>query len=285
MTKSRNKDEFSFCDIRTLRWMHTVLGLVLIAGGALKLHAFATAYQEDDVEMLLDALFSEANLFAGFWLVMSRDPVRARPWAVAILAGFWAASLYHGLVGSCSSGRFGMVSVNPWVVMIFDLIALALLLKWRPPRGDRAEAHLTALGMIALVVVALIVAAAGSRKPPLVSASGVAFRRGRPMADVTLTFRRYSVQLEIRTDGHGAFQLPPIRPGRYTVSTPADPAAPGLESDASARKTVKDTGRPPRKAVSRATQPPKASEGRDDVESLSFEIDQCARDGLTIDFR
>lgn len=270
------------------RRIHAVVACVLFAGGALNLHALATGTQEDDARMLLGALFSEAEIFAGIWLAWGRDPVQARPWAISIFAGFWASSFYCALAGKCSCGRFGVVSVGPWMTMALDLAILGILLKWHPPRDDRSDSAVSAPSVASLALVALIVAAVSALRPPLVSASGVATWRDRPLADASLTFRRYSVQVEVRTDDRGQFRLPPIRAGRYTVSAPADLIASESKSGLPAGKIEEDARklrkRSPGKTASNKARGPKSSGRREVVADKSVEIGDCERNSLKVDF-
>lgn len=268
-------------EIQTLRWVHRGLGVVLLLDGCFGLLAVATSYQEDDLKALGMALLSECEFVAGMWLVAGREPRRTRPWIAAIFAGLWASSFYRGLTGHDSSARFASLLLGPWIVALFDLAALSFLLKWRPPRGETTSPP-TFVETAAIAATILGVGIAGIAAPSLITASGKATRRDRPLNDAVLTFRRYSVQFEVRTDGQGAFRLPLVRAGRYTVSTPAErrPVSETLED-----RKGKGARKADRKTTSKTFQYQHVLPQTDDIDSLSLDVFEGSTSKLKIDFQ
>jgi hypothetical protein len=215
--KSKNQG-LRFNETRTLRYIHFFLGLILVAAGTLRLYDFGFGTQEDDLSALLFGVLSEAELFAGIWLLWGGRPEQTRPWVIAVFAGFWVASAFHVLTGRCSCGCFGSTAVNPWFALVFNLAAIAILLKWQPSKSG--DGTMTASGAIGYALIALLVGIAGIGGQSLVAAAGTATRNGHPLEDSRLIFAGNGGNLEVTTDHVGVFHLPPARPGRYTVTAP-----------------------------------------------------------------
>lgn len=281
-----------FHEVRTLRWIQAVLGLVLVVAGALKFYAFVVADGGDDLATPWLALLSEAEFFAGIWLVSGRHAPRTRPWAIAIFAGLWVTSLCRVLTGRCSCGCFGDVAVSPWYVLVFDTIALAVLLKWQPPRDRPAEISPGALRKIGMALTTLVIVGDGFLQPDSVTAAGTARFRGKPLADTPLVFRGNSLEFRVRTDERGRFRLPPVRPGQYSVSMTRSPSPQEPEPHALGRN------HPFRGSVGRfqASSAGKRSRGSPEKSSdlareyanlniISFEIEDCSTSDIVLDFK
>src|SRR4051794_11365872 len=98
-------------------WLvRSVLGLVPIAAGSMKLYELAFEGGDGSLSILLLMIYAEAELLGGFWMLAGLAPARTRRWAFAAFTGLAAASLSQGLAGKCSCGCFGSLSVNPWSI-------------------------------------------------------------------------------------------------------------------------------------------------------------------------
>jgi hypothetical protein len=78
------------------------------------------------------AAIAECELFVGIWLLSNAWPKPTRAVAIACFGLFAAASLFEASVGEHSCRCFGELSINPWCTAIFDLVAVAAFLRWRP---------------------------------------------------------------------------------------------------------------------------------------------------------
>lgn len=221
------------------RYTTAALGLVLMAGGALTLYdSFATDPAENWGSLGL-MLLAEAEVFAGLWLAVERGSERARPWAVAVLLGLWAASLYQVLTGRCSCGRFGGLAVSPWITLLFDTAALAILLRWYRIEGQDDAMPSGAPQLTGLALAAVLAGFTGLGQPDRISASGTASQGRRPLDDATLNFIGPSAKFRVQTDHAGRFRLPPIQPGRYTVVlVKRSNGAPGPGKDKGGKKAM-----------------------------------------------
>jgi len=237
-------------------WLvHFVLGLVLIAAGALKLHEFAFESQDESAATLLLMVFAEIELVGGIWLAGCFDPGRTAWWAAAGFLGLACASFFEAMAGKCSCGCFGGVSINPWFVLLFDLAAAAALLASRPRGGPDAVFPSHPAQWLALGAIALTVAAAGWRQADLVTVEGQATVDGRPLDEAAITFTGGSGKIALRTDHDGGFRLPLVRPGLYAVSAPGramvlsteqpKPIDRGARSRKPARRPPSGTASPP----------------------------------------
>lgn len=269
--------------------MHAFLGAILFVGGLLKLYVFAVTGQEDDFATIFFAALSELEVFAGIWLMSGCRSEDTRPWVVVIFAGLWGSSLYHALAGDCSCGCFGLVAVNPWLVLIFDLIVVIVLLKWHSNSEKVDEGSVGSLKAFCMVLATMAIVVAGVKQQSLVTVSGTAFLQGRPLGDASLTFRRYSLALNVRTDKNGCFRLPPIRPGRYSISMATAPVPGNSSPNTSGHVTRKGSERPPQsshwKGSKKTSQHSETMDPSADVEFLSLDVNECPAENLRIEFK
>ncbi len=296
---SKHDDPFvtmatKFHQVRTLRYLQAFLGLVLIVAGILKFSDFATADQDEDSAALLFMLLAEVELLGGLWLVWGANVEQARPWAIAIFAGLWAASLYQILDGRCSCGCFGSLVVNPWFTLIFDLAAVILLLKWRP-ESDEAVIPFGSYEVLGLPLLALLFAIGGIWYQALVVVKGTANLHGSPLVETPLVFTGDSVKVQVNTNHEGYFQSVPLRPGRYAVSLPKGvsssnpspkPSNRNLESkSALGRSQQKASLVPARKKARRSHEGPgEPTSGAAESEVVLLEVDGCSANDLVIEF-
>jgi hypothetical protein len=276
------------------RYILAVLGLVLIGGGAITLYDSAIAVQEDDSTTLLFMLFSEVECFGGFWLLLGNHSEQTRHWVVAFFLGLSISSLYQVLTGRCSCGCFGSWPVNPWVSLIFALITVAVLLKWLPSQ-DRGVTSITLPRMLGLGLIALLTGLAGVCYQPLVVVAGTATLNGRPLAETTLVFAGNSVAVPVRTDHDGFFQLPPVRPGQYTVSISGSDSGAPPQPQPPERDPVKKKGpEKTRRQSSRASLKGNLKNGRgssqqpprpdDDTKIILLKISDCSEYHIQVNF-
>jgi hypothetical protein len=200
--------------------VHFVLGLILVVAGALKLYELTLEAQDESTPTLVLLVFAEVELLSGLWMAGWFDPHRTRWWAAAAFAGLALASLSLGLVGKCSCGCFGSLSINPWITLVFDLGAVAALLGSQPTGASEATFPIAPLHWMSLGAITLLVVAGGRRQADLVTVAGRVMADGRPLDEATLTVTGESGRLVLRTDHEGHFRLGPVRPGLYAVSAP-----------------------------------------------------------------
>ena len=297
MQKCKSKKRgLRFHEIRTLRYIQAFLGLVLIVAGTLKLYAFTFEYQEDDLATVLLAVLAEMETFGGLWLLWGNDPEQARPWVVAVFAGLWLSSLYQVLAGRCSCGCFGSMAVSPWFVLIFDTVALAVLLKWRSAEVEAATSF-TLLGIIGLTLTVMGVGVAGIGQQSSVVVAGTANWRGHPLDDTPLVIKGNSLELRVQTDDEGYFALPPLRPGQYTMSmTKTDPASqPNPDPPDRGLARDKGAGRPQRKSQRGPAEikglkkwqrkPSELAREYADKQIVSLDLDECSPNNIIIEFK
>ena len=115
-----------------LRLVHAVLGSVLAVAGTIKLYELAFESRGQGPTSWLLMVYSEAEFLRRPLDGRRVAPLRSHPWAVAAFAGFAASSSVQALAGKCSCGCLGSLSVSPWSVLIFDLAAVALLMRCHP---------------------------------------------------------------------------------------------------------------------------------------------------------
>lgn len=143
--------------------LRVILGLVLLAAAALKVHELATGPVAEtnwltSRWLLIGVVELEFLLVA--WLISG---AYARPlWSVtlAVFVIFAGVSLYKAVVGDPSCGCFGRISVNPWYTLIFDLCAISGLLVWRPTNRE-LNANRIRLAPVFLVAALVGIPAAG----------------------------------------------------------------------------------------------------------------------------
>jgi hypothetical protein len=201
-----------------LRLIHSILGLVLVVAGAIKLYELGFKAQDERTSTLLLMVLAEAELLGGLFMVVGFAPVRAHPWVVAVFAAYAATSLLQALSGKSSCGFFGSLSIGPWYALIFALAAGAALLAYGPPTDWRAVSYSRAGRLFGLGLVVLFTGFAGWQQAGLVTVTGTAMVGERPLEEATLIFHGEPDTLVLRTNKEGAFRLPLVRPGRYIVS-------------------------------------------------------------------
>jgi hypothetical protein len=204
--------------LRTLHAIHAVLGVFLIAGGVLKIAAAGIGAPGAGMGAFLSVLFSIAEILGGLWMVGGYDPERTRPWVIAAFVGLWAASAFQAVTGKCSCGCFGNLPVNPWLVALFDLAAVAVLLKWDSAGKGNADLLESPRRSLDLAAVACAMIVMASLTQPPLSAAGTATLAGRPLKNVELEVRSETFLSTIETDEEGNFSMPPMRPGMYAVT-------------------------------------------------------------------
>lgn len=112
-----------------------VLAAVLLAAAGLKAHQLSTSPVIGkgllNQRWFLAAL-TEFELVLGVWLLSGL--YRRLAWAVTVACflAFTAAAFQKGLAGESSCGCFGKLPVPPWVMLIVDVFAVAMLVYWRP---------------------------------------------------------------------------------------------------------------------------------------------------------
>jgi hypothetical protein len=255
-----------------------VLGLVLIAAGALKLYDLTFEAKDESTPTLLLMFFSEAELLGGLWMVGGFASERTYWWAVAGFAGLGASSLIQALDGKCSCGCFGGLSVNPWFALLFDLAAIAAMLGFRPPRDSEEEPLTQPLRFLGPVILALVVVAVGSRQADLVSLAGTAMADDRPLDQAILRFTGDSGIIDVRTDHDGLFRLPLVRPGFYAVSVPGRVVSPKPEPA--------DRGPGKKKGARRSEQKsPSPSQSGGSELIVWVELSKCSESRKIIEFK
>ncbi len=159
--------------------VRVALGLLLLAAAGMKVHELLT--YPTFGSGWLDARWAqiavvEFELFLGLWLLSGLFPRLLWSAAVACFSGFGLVALYRGITGEASCGCFGHVEVNPWWTLGLDTLAVAALLRYRPPaigasygeagspwrfliRAFRPAHHREIYGAAALVGLALLVGA------------------------------------------------------------------------------------------------------------------------------
>jgi hypothetical protein len=127
-----------------------VLGVLLLAAAALKLHGLAIdpaghggvfSAPEWQVGIV------EIEIFLGIWLLSGNRPIGSWLGAQLAFGCFAAASFYQGWVGQASCGCFGAVAVNPWLTFSLDVAMMTALALGRPdlqPLRESPRAILTA---------------------------------------------------------------------------------------------------------------------------------------------
>jgi hypothetical protein len=201
-----------------LRLVHAILGSILTVAGAIKLYELCFEGPDEGPTSWLLMVFAEAEFFGGLWMVGGIDPLRSHPWAVVAFAGFAASSFLQAFAGSCSCGCLGSLSVSPWYALVFDLAAVAVLLRCHPFVDPEAMSSEYPLRLIGLGLIPLIIVAGGWRQSGLVTVAGTAMVGDHPLEDATITFSGVSGGIILHTTKDGNFHLPCVRPGRYTVS-------------------------------------------------------------------
>jgi hypothetical protein len=118
------------------------LGLLLLVAAGLKTHGLLRNPFGDGSFLTsahVQVATIEIEVLLGLWLLTGRSHRWA--WAAAlVLFGVLAGvSLSLALAGQPACSCFGQLPVSPWVSFGIDVIAVAALLLWRPPRGQNIE--------------------------------------------------------------------------------------------------------------------------------------------------
>ena len=127
------------------------------------------------------------------------------------------AGLAQALAGRCSCGCFGSLSISPWFVLVFDLLAVAALLGSHSPRGSEAIPPTSSMPLLGQGMITLVVGIGGWGQADLVTVAGRATADGHPLQEITLTFTGNSGKILVCTDPEGRFRLSFVRPGQYSV--------------------------------------------------------------------
>jgi hypothetical protein len=110
-----------------------ILGLVLLTTAGLKVWGLGASPDPGWWTGWQVRLFIiEWEVVLGLWLMSGVRPVVGWLAAVVTFAGFAGLSGFLGLRGVLSCGCFGATQASPWWAFAVDVVALALLLQWRP---------------------------------------------------------------------------------------------------------------------------------------------------------
>ncbi len=116
-----------------------VLGFVLLLAAGLKGYQLATRPVLED-GLLQSRIFQgavvEIELFFGLWLLSGIVPALAWRCSVTYFTLLAGVALWNAATGGISCGCFGDIKVHPWWTFLFDVGAVASLLRWRPPRDE-----------------------------------------------------------------------------------------------------------------------------------------------------
>lgn len=121
-----------------------VLGLALIAAALLKGYGLSLGSFEAtaaNVPRYLQIAFVEVEFLLGAWLLSGYRQALASKTAVAVFVFFFGIAFDRTLGGNASCGCFGPVRIPPVFAVVFDLIAVAALVRWLPD-SDRPLALL-----------------------------------------------------------------------------------------------------------------------------------------------
>ena len=116
-------------------YVRTILAIILTLAGVLKGYQLATTPTLDHGLLSSRWFFLaviEFELFASCWLLSNLAPTVTRRVAIVGFSVFASVSLYKALTGAESCGCFGRISVNPWLTLGFDLLAVTALILARP---------------------------------------------------------------------------------------------------------------------------------------------------------
>ena len=225
------------------------IGLVLAVGGTMTLYDTWRSAQPADFAKLVVGLASIFETLGGLVLLLGKPSERAWSWSVSIVAGLWAASIVQICLGRCTSGRFGSMNFNPWIALMFDLLAMLILFRGGQAVGQPSEFSASRLRLGGQVATAILIAFSGIWYLPPIAVSGVATFKGQPLEVGHLIFNSDSSSLVIETDHDGRFRLPPIRPGTYRVMIGGRPALPTPTPDPGDPASWKDSSSVKRQAI------------------------------------
>jgi hypothetical protein len=266
--------------VEVLHAIQAVLGVFLIAAGSLKFGAAATG--GGGFLKALSMVFSLSEILGGLWLIAGYDPVRTRPWVVAVFVGLWATSAYQAMSGKCSCGCFGNLTVNPWLVTLFDLAAIVVLLKWDSDGSANADLLSSTRRMLDLGALAVAMILLGELTQPPLAVAGNASIGGRPLKNVSLEIRREKFLTTVQTDEDGRFRMPPVRPGMYAVTlfdrgTNQGTGGPGTPRLPSLRLPRKMTAKQ-KKSLAEARKEAEAASRDADAATIWLDLSTCSGD-------
>jgi hypothetical protein len=112
-----------------------ILGGVVIAAGALKGYQLVTdpgSPASQGLPASLAVVEIEVEFFLGLWLASGWRPGQSRKAALLLFAVFAAVALGKAVLGEATCGCFGRLEVRPGQILVFDLVALALLWASKP---------------------------------------------------------------------------------------------------------------------------------------------------------
>jgi len=147
--------------------VRTALGSLLVAAAFLKAHEYIVNSfgPPTTLEKVSETSIVEAELALGLWMLFGLSARLSRLLSIGCFACFAAVSVYKTVNGDSSCGCFGMLSLRPWQMLIFDTAAIAALLLCRPsspsarkgaPRGLRLLVFVTVLFWPAVTLAFLI---------------------------------------------------------------------------------------------------------------------------------
>jgi uncharacterized membrane protein YphA (DoxX/SURF4 family) len=145
-----------------MQWLMLRLVVAVIFLTAASLKAWQLATVPSLGEGLLNArwfniLVVELELFFGIWLIVGMLPKLTWLATIGCFSVFALVSLYKALSGETSCGCLGVVTVNPWNMMVFDLVIVGCLLAFRV-RGDWKLPPLDRKKVLAVLIAWLVLA-------------------------------------------------------------------------------------------------------------------------------
>jgi hypothetical protein len=275
---------------RALRFVLAALGFVLATAGVLKISASALSTGLTDEPALFLAVVSTLEIGFGLWLIGGFEPDRTRPWAVAVFVGLWAASAWQALSGRCTCGCFGDVQVSPWLVLLFDLAAVTLLLRLEPSGKDAPLFFQSSPPLaLALATVTLLAFGVGGWRPPKLNLAGTATLGGRALGDAELELLGDSFAARVRTDDQGAYRVPAVPPGVYSVtlfdrSTRLKPAD-FSQSRRAVTKALARMTRRQKQALARAREGTRLAGPGGDAVTVWLDVSDCSPSEVKLEYK
>ena len=118
-----------------------VLGSVLMTAAIFKLLDLVgdpvSGVDDRGITVLRDAV-AVPELLLSLWLSSGFRPVLAHRLSVGCFMALSCVALTQAVRGAESCGCFGQARISPWLILLFDLAAVALLLVLRPAPGRAA---------------------------------------------------------------------------------------------------------------------------------------------------
>jgi hypothetical protein len=145
---------------RTYVIVRLALGVLLLAAAALKGYQLITAPGATN-DLLTSGwpLILTIGFEFGLGLLLAMGLYANTTWQIAFFSfgAFAAFSLYRGFIGDRSCGCFGGISINPWVMFVFDLMAAGVLWLWQPSSLRTSEHRVGARRRASRVVLTCLV--------------------------------------------------------------------------------------------------------------------------------